>query len=391
MRVVLVNRYAGPGGGAERHALGLARALRSAGHEVRFLSTQAQDNVEREGAFVPLSGADFWRRSPPLRERAQVAANAVYNRRAAAATRALIERFQPDVVHLHDLYPQLSAAPAAVAARLGVPVVQTLHNYELVSASPTDHRGSALDRGSAPPATRALRTALHPLRRMLHVPSVSLWIAVSRYVAAAYARHGIHAEVLANFVSPSRHSEQAPFDGREGIAFFGRLAEEKGVADVVELARRLPDVPVTIAGWGALEEHVQGAARELGNLEYAGLLDPDAIARLGRAARLVVIPSRWQEPAGLVALEAMAEGTPVVAYSNGGLAEYVRDAGGGLAVAAEVEQLVRASRRLYDDRGTWERLSATGRRAVDRGHSPERYVERLESLYAGLLGSRTGY
>ena len=172
MRVVLVNRYAVPSGGAERHALGLAGMLRARGHEVRFLSTADPDNAERAGAFVPLIGTDFWRGQPGVRQRVEVAASALYNRRAGAAARALLAKFRPDVVHLHDLYPQLSVAPVLAAARLGVPIVQTLHNYELMSASPVDHLGRALDRGAEPRSVRALRAALHVVRRALHVPRV---------------------------------------------------------------------------------------------------------------------------------------------------------------------------------------------------------------------------
>ena len=58
----------------------------------------------------------------------------------------LVREFRPDVVHAHKLYPQLSVAPVVVAARHRVPVVQTLHDFELVSASLLDVRGGRLDR-----------------------------------------------------------------------------------------------------------------------------------------------------------------------------------------------------------------------------------------------------
>ena len=376
----MVNRCATGGGGADKHAVELTRALRDHGHEVRFLSTLDERNVERNGAFVPLTGTDFWRGAPPPRQSLDVAVNALWNRRAAAAMRTLVERLRPDVVHLHDLYPQLSAAPAAVAAELGVPVVQTLHNYELVSASSVDHRGRLVDRSDAPGRVRLLRTLLYLARRAVHVPAVTRWIAVSRFVARTHAEHGIDARVLPNF-TVAGDAGFPPFDERGGVLFMGRLTEEKGVRDVLALARRVPRVQVTVAGWGPLEAEVRDAADRLQNLEHAGLLDREALMKRVARSRIVVVPSRWQEPAGLVALEAMAAGTPVVAYASGGLSEYVEDAAAGAVVTPGVEHLAAGVTRLSGDRDAWEAMSRAGRAAVRGIHSPERYVARLVELY----------
>jgi glycosyltransferase involved in cell wall biosynthesis len=391
VRVIVVNRFATVTGGADKHAVELAGHLRARGHSVRFLSTSSDRNAERDGEFVPLLGSDFWRGTPPLRRSAAVAAAALWNGRAATAMETLIARLEPDLVHLHDIYPQLSAAPAVVAARRGIPIVQTLHNYELISANPTDDRGGWLDRSDAPASVRGLRGVLNLTRKLLHVPRVTLWIAVSRYVAAAYARHGIEAEVLPNFIAEPPAGRAVGFEDRAGILFVGRLTEEKGALDMVGVARRLPGITVTILGRGPLEERIGRAANELPNLDFPGFLDEEALAARMGSARLVAVPSRWQEPAGLVALEAMGQGTPVVAYASGGLAEYVRDADAGRVVEAGEDSLADACRELYGDRGAWEALSAGGRAAVAGAHSPGRYVELLERLYErARSGGRTG-
>lgn len=382
MRVIVVNRYATVAGGADKHAVGVAEILRSRGHAVAFLSTRSEANAEREGAFVPLLGAGFWRATPARREQVEVAAAALWNRRAAAAAKTLVERFRPDVVHFHDLYPQLSVAPVVVAARLRVPTVQTLHNYELISASPTDHRGSRLDRGPEPVTVRTLRTALGVVRRVVHVPRISRFVAVSRHMAETFAAHGIQADVMPNFVESGGDGVRPGFAERAGIAFVGRLTEEKGARDAIALARALADVPVTVIGHGPLEGELRRAAGELANLDCTGFLDGEAVGRRLRSNRLLVVPSRWEEPAGLVALEAMAEGTPVVAYASGGLAEYVSDAGAGLVVPRSTEALAAACRTLHDDRNAWAEASGAGTSAAARDHSPDRYGERLERIYA---------
>lgn len=95
---------------------------------------------------------------------------------------------------------------------------------------------------------------------------------------------------------------------------------------------------------------------------------PNALA----SARLVVLPSRWQEPAGLAALEAMARGTPVIAYRGGGLAEYVADSCPGVVVPPAADRLVAETASLYGDEATWEGMSTSGLEAVETTHSPDR-------------------
>ena len=297
----------------------------------------------------------------------------------------LLAEFGPDVVHAHKLYPQLSVAPVVEAVRARVPVVQTLHDFELISGSALDARGGWKDEDETRLRYRLLNTSTYPVRRRVHARRVRAFVSVSRYVARVYRGQGIASSVLPNFLTATDSSSSLPtFADRNGIVFVGRLQPEKGVADVVELARRLPDIPVTIAGSGELDAYVAEHARQLDNLTAAGFLGEDELAELVRQARVAVVPSRWQEPAGLTAIEAMALGTPVVAYANGGLAEYVADAGGGRVVPADVESLTEACAELHADEEAWAALSRRGLSAVETTHSRAVYAAKIEQVYEGL-------
>ena len=137
---------------------------------------------------------------------------------------------------------------------------------------------------------------------------------------------------------------------------------EKGVRDVLELAESLPSVEVSVAGHGPLEAEVAAAAGRLPNLDFVGSLDRAGVLRLLEGARVCVMPSRWQEPGGIAALEAMSVGTPVVAYASGGLAEYVGDIGGGRVIEPDALALARECETLHRDRSTWERAFRARRR-----------------------------
>ena len=390
LRVVIANKYAHLTGGADQHCFGLAGALKQFGHEIRFLSTSDDRNLVDEGVFVPVTVTHASRETLPAIAQWTALSGALWNVRAAEATRRLIAEFRPDVVHTHKLYPQLSVAPVVVAAQAGVPVVQTLHDFELISASPIDARGGLWDREETRFRFRLLNSALRPVQRFVHTPRVTAFIAVSRFVARVHAKYGIHATVLPNFVPPGDGKATPSFDERIGVVFLGRLQPEKGALDVVELAKRIPDVPVTVVGSGDLEPSIRSAATSIPNLRVAGFVSDPELRETLRRARVVVIPSRCQDAGPLVPLEAMVNATPVVAYAMGGLSEYVTDSGAGRVVPVDVEALAAATADLHDDRVLWERHSEQAQVAVAERHTPAVYAERVVKIYENVVDRARG-
>jgi glycosyltransferase involved in cell wall biosynthesis len=382
MRIAIVNKYARVTGGADRHCLELADALRKAGHSVAFLSTASPENEETQGVFLPCSVTRESRSTLRRFDQLGVAMRAFWNRTAAYGMERLLDEFRPDVVHLHKLYPQLSVAPVVAAARR-TPIVQTLHDYELVSASAVDSSGSRFDRDEEHLRYRLLNSATLPVRIRVHTRRVSTFVAVSLFVARVYKRYGINASVLANFVpTVAVDEEPLPFRDRQGVVFAGRLVWEKGVSDVLELARLLPNISVAIAGRGPLADVVCAAASRLPNLTYRGALEASPLMRLLRGARVVFMPSQWDEPGPLGALEAMSVGTPIVAAARGGLAEYVSNAKAGYVINGVANAYAQACLHLHEDEAAWTKASTSATTSAVSRHSRDAYVTRLLDLYA---------
>lgn len=377
----MLNSYARITGGADRHCLELAAALRTRGHQIAFLATESPANHDQPGSFIPASVTHASRDTLPPHKRVDVLLRAFWNPAASQAFRQLVRSFQPDVVHVHKIHPQLSVAPVVHAGHR-TPVVQTLHDYELIAASPFDDSGSAIDTHEGRLSYRLLNTLTYPVRRVTHVRYVDRFVAVSRYLAKAYASRGISATVLPNFVSGQRSTSPPAFRARRGILFAGKLSGEKGLTDVLELARQLPEVPVSIVGDGALASVARAEAGRLSNLSFEGRLTSSQLHEKMTASRVLVMPSRWAEPGALVGLEAMSAGTPVVTYDRGGLAEYVEDAGGGRVVPPDFRLLVRACEELYTRVELWERCSRAGVMATAYNHSIDEYIVRLEAVYS---------
>lgn len=132
----------------------------------------------------------------------------------------------------------------------------------------------------------------------------------------------------------------------ESVLFVGRLAPEKELGQIIEVARRRPALRVRIAGDGPLRSEVARAARELPNLEAPGWVDRDRVLELLDAHDLVVLPSRY-ETFGSAAFEAMIRGRPTLVSPNCGITRW-EGLSRGLFVMEEGEELVEAVDRVRE-------------------------------------------
>jgi glycosyltransferase involved in cell wall biosynthesis len=168
-------------------------------------------------------------------------------------------------------------------------------------------------------------------------------------------------ELVAAGVSPRRVHVVPPFvhrldpgavpSGPPCVLFAGRLVEAKGARDAVAAWRRSGVVlPLVLAGTGPLRAELTALASrgEEPGLEVPGWVDRDRLSGLYRRARALLFPSRWQEPFGIVGLEAMSFGVPVVAWESGGVPEW--HPGPGLVRWGDVEALGRALSDAVDRR-----------------------------------------
>jgi glycosyltransferase involved in cell wall biosynthesis len=217
----------------------------------------------------------------------------------------------------------------------------------------------------------------------VHARRVSKFIAVSSFVARVYRDHGISTSVLPNFV-PSVAVDEEPlaFRERQGVVFAGRLVREKGISVVCGSARLLPDIRFTVAGGGPLADVVRTAASQLPNLTYRGVLEASPLMRLLRSARVVLMPSQWDDPGPLGSLEAMSLGTPIVAAARGGLGEYVGNAKAGQVINGPADVYAQACLHLHEDEAAWTEASSCAKTAATSRYSRDAHVTRLLDLYA---------
>ena len=346
-------------GGVQSHIRAQARVLRRRGHEVGVIAPRSlgvdlagDTDVVRAGVAVAI---------PANGSLAPIA----FGPGAARGVRRWLRDLRPEVVHVHEpLIPSLSGL-----ALLGAdaPCVGTFH----ASAS-----------GSV--AYWAARPLLKRVARRLEVRIVVSPAArelIARYLPGDY-------EVIPNGVEVDRYETASPIDLGDGrtVLFLGRIERRKGLEVLVQAMTRLRDLEakLVVAGSGPEERACRTLARRLDlDVLFLGAVHDDVKARLFKSADAYCAPARGGESFGIVLIEAMAAGAPVVCSDVPGF-RAVAEGAGLLVAPGDAGALADALRRVLTDESKARAMSAAGRRAA-AGFDWSLLAERLEDAYARAL------
>ncbi len=354
---------------------------------------------EREREGIDLSTA--WKR-------ADVALSSIWSRGSRRGISDLLQRVRPAVAHFHNTFPGISPSGYAACRELGVPVVQTVHNYRFFCANglllrdgqPCEeclgkfpwraaarrcYRGSRLASGAQFLGIARSRLA-HTWSR-----AVDRYIALSAFAAGRLAAGGLppgRISVKPNVLA----ADPPPGTGDGGFAIFvGRLKEEKGTRVLLEAWRELRDIPLEVVGDGPLRGEMEAfVKRERLPVRFAGMVPhAEAVRRIGRSA-LLVLPSICYEGFPMTVLEAYACGTPVVATGLGSLDELV-DAGrtGAKFPPGDAHALAGAIRSAWSDPVKRAAMRRGARARFEERYTVKANFSRLLEIYR-LAADRRG-
>ena len=340
----------------------------------------------------------------PAYKKALLPARTVWSREGHRLVADAIERFRPDVVHVHNTFPLLSPAALRAARASGAAVVATIHNFRPLCAAATFVREgkvctSCLDRGLLAAVARGCyrdsRLATVPLAASITVhrvagtwrDSVDRYVFPSSFARSLYVRAGWSADRLV--VKPNTVDDPGftRTGAGRGFVALSRFSHEKGLDTLLDAWRSAAiDEPLTLIGAGALEDELRVRARGLDNVAFAGRLSPrEAMARLA-GARALVVPSRWFEVFPRTIVEAYSLGVPVVASRIGSLAEVVEDRATGLLVEPDApDQLGAALRALAGSVALTARLGHEARRRFEADLAPAPTTRRLLEIYEAAI------
>lgn len=286
-----------------------------------------------------------------------------------------------DLLHTHEFKSDLLGWPAA--RRVGRPWIATDHHLA-VDESRLLRLFATLDRHALKRADAVIVPSYSQAQR-LHgvVPPERLHVIYHGIDAAAFARGADHAR-------PQVRRQYGVADDEPVVAVFGRLEPVKGHADLLEAARHMlqvrPDLHFWIVGEGSLAQALQQQAQALGIADAVRFLGYQRnVAPLMAASDLIVLPSH-HESFGIVLIEAMALGKPIIASAAGGIPEVVRDGEQGLLVApGQPQELSIRALALLSDPVQAAALGEAGRRHVETLFTVQSMVERVAALYRQVV------
>lgn len=395
MKILLVNKYHYIKGGAERAYFDTARVLEEHGHEVAFFSMQNPMNLETRWSKYFIDAVDY-HNNPSIRQKVGIVKNILWNRQAQKNLESLIEEFQPDVAHLHNIYHQISPSIIATLKRHGVPVVMTLHDYKLICPNYSMYvRGRIWEGGAlrcvfdrcvkdsyAKSFVCAVESIFHRLTGIYNC--VDAYIAPSQFLRRKFQESGFKKEII-HITQPLFEEdlfESTPLNVSSPILFAGRLSVEKGIEALIRAIALCPREKLEIAGSGPEEGVLKELVGSLGiqdRVSFLGHLSNTELRPKIQMAKAVVIASVWFENMPYALLEALGAGKVVIASRIGGIIERIVDGENGfLFEAGDVEGLASIIREM-----NVKNVKDIQRKAKEsiQDVSPEEYYKKVFSLY----------
>ena len=406
MKILLVNdEPVNAGHGTENHVRTLSDAFRGLGHETFILAGQ----LRGESFFGTADCRLIPDLAAPLIRKRQV--RHMRNIRIALdRMRQFVEQVRPDVIHVHNM---LNPFTLEALREMG-PVVKSIHDCRPFCSKPPVNVASRLvgntsefcDRTFGSGCWRRCYLALSPknfieasgffihnlmaFRQVMQCGKIIVYSDYLKQLALQAGCEPSKLEMIHLFIDyPVIDPEEQLFPARKKVLFIGRLSHEKGVMHLLEAVRRIPEqFETVIIGEGPLENEVRAAAANIPGkkVTVTGYMSHDRLGAQYRQASLVVFPSIGSEGCGLVGLEALAHGKPVVGFDAGGVSEWLQDGVTGYLVRrADVRQLAEKIRRLLKETDTARRMGQAGIDLVSRKFPKELHIGRVLAVYADAM------
>ncbi|MEM9923669.1 MAG: glycosyltransferase family 4 protein [Cyanobacteria bacterium P01_D01_bin.50] len=396
MKILLVNDYGTPTGGAELLNIGWRDGLKKKGHDARLFASSARplgaENLADYECFGTLSSFRILLQT--------------LNPWAWLKLRKVLTEFQPDVVHVTIALTQLS--PLIFPLLKNVPAVYNAQWYRSICPVGT----KILPNGAScqfSMGTVCYRHNCLPLQDWLLLTVqkffIGRWfnvfdkiVAASEAVKQRLSTAGMESvDVIWNGIPTSQN--RPPLTSPPTVVFAGRLVWEKGVDILIEafakVQQQIPEAKLLIAGDGLERNSLESQVNKLkikSHVSFLGHIDRTTLESVFAQAWVQVIPSRWAEPFGLVAAEAQMRGTAVIASNSGGLAEIVSHGKTGFLVPPNnADVLAEHLLTILQDKQLAEKLGKLGRKIAIENFSEDACVNKFIDLYEQLLNHKNRY
>ena len=404
MKILMINKFFYRRGGSETYMFNLKKNLKSMGHQVIEFSMNDEKNEASEFTGYFIKNINFSKKEGILKDLKKVC-HLLYSTEAKNKLAALIKKEKPDIAHLHNIRFQLTPAIIKVLNKYNIPVVWTMHDYQLVcpnyllfTQNKVCERCKKYKfyncfkynclKNSRPMSFLAmLEMYLHKIILKSYA-KIDLLIAPSKFMQSKLEEWGIEASKIKQlYYSLDLKKSGQETDLGQGLLYFGRLSKEKGLETLLAAMKDLPNINLKIVGEGPQEalllKYIE--ANNLKNVELLGYKSGEELNNIIKSARFVVLPSIWYENNPLAILEAFSQGKPVIGSDLGGIPELVQENKTGfLFEPGNASQLKDKIQTNYQQSELIKQMGQNAMNFVAENCSPEYHGQQIEKFYQNL-------
>ncbi|WP_454442380.1 glycosyltransferase family 4 protein [Vibrio bathopelagicus] len=403
MKVLVVNKFFFLKGGAETVFFQEREMLMERGFSVIDFSMVHNDNLVSDYSASFVDNVDY-HSNATLLSALKTAIRFVHNTEACEKLSELIATEQPDIVHFHNIYHQLTPSIIKVAKQAGCKTVLTAHDTKIACPSYTMYRDGhtceACLQGSVFNALRyrcqqgsLFKSGLLVVEALYqslaqNYQSLDVIVSPSQFLANIIRRKlpNNRIEVIVNGID--ENVDQQDVADHRYFLYLGRLSQEKGVATMVaayELSNQ--SIPLKIAGTGPLADSLSGKQSKV---EWLGFKTGQALHLLIKQASAVIVPSECYENCSMSVLEAMSYGKPIIGANIGGIPEQVRDGKEGrLFESGNAHDLACVMNEFAIRPELTKYYGEQARQRLESRYSLTAHHQQLVDLYQSLLGEQS--
>jgi len=403
MKIIQANKFYYLKGGAERYYFNLIKLLESKGHEVIPFSMLDEKNFESKYSKYFVSNIDFEKPGQSFKKARRV----LYSFEAKKKFEQLVKETKPDLIHIHNIYHQISPSILTIAKKYKIPVVETLHDFKLICPNYTLYSKNQLCEQCKryryykcifrkciknkfwQSALASKEMYFHKLIR-IYENNVTKFLAPSKFVYDKILEFGIikpdQITIVPEFIFTENDNFQQQ-NSQNYILYFGRLIKEKGIKTLISAMKKVNNLELHIAGTGPDEQEFKNLAMRLGlkNVKFLGFLDQEKLKQEISNSLFVIHPSEVYETFGLSILENYNLSKPVIASNLGALPEIVKDKQTGLLfITGDSDDLADKINYLANNQNLVIEMGNNAKKLVEQKYSSEEHYQQLIKIYEEL-------
>jgi glycosyltransferase involved in cell wall biosynthesis len=405
MKILIVNKFFYKKGGAETYFFRLIELLKSYNIEVQYFSMQDKKNRPSEYEKFFVSNINYDDHS--VNNIFRASSRLLYSFEAKKNISKLLKS-KPDLVHLNNIYHQLSPSIIDAIKSFNIPIVMTIHDLKLVCPS-----YSMINKGKICELCRnnkffhcyltacfkksKAKSLLATCEMYLHHKILKIYKKIDAFIAPSFfikkkvAYMGFRSNsiyVIPNFVQLENFSPNYNYNGNS-IIYFGRLDKSKGILTLLDVVKKMQNIELKLIGQGPLFEKIRYTIRKenIKNIKLLGFLEEKPLKEEIRKCLFSVVPSEIYENNPLSIIESLALGKPVIGSRIGGIPEILGHGCGFLFEPGNRRDLAEKIDALIRNRDLAVSMGKKGRLLVEENNNQTNYFNELMKVYRRVLAS----